>query len=47
MQLDRDETLYCFIAAESVKKRYNMFYEKENGVLHALFFIKTMKIAKS
>ena len=30
MQLDRDETLYCFIAAESVKKRYNMFYEKSN-----------------
>jgi len=29
--LDRDSTLYCFIAAESAKKRYNMFYEKCGG----------------
>jgi len=27
-QLDRDATLHCFIAAESVKKRFNMFHEK-------------------
>ena len=29
--LDRDSTLYCFVAAESAKKRYNMFYEKCGG----------------
>jgi hypothetical protein len=29
--LDRDATLYCFVAAESAKKRYNMFYEKCGG----------------